>query len=42
MTDKLIERIQREAGVTNLVEILAERLAPGDLQSLMLEVYSAW
>jgi hypothetical protein len=29
----------REAGVPELVEILAERMAPTDLQSLMLEVY---
>jgi len=40
MTQALIARIQREAGVPNLVEILAERLLPSDFQSLMLEVYS--
>jgi hypothetical protein len=40
MTEELLKRIQREAGVPNLVEILTERLAPSDLQSLMLEVYS--
>jgi hypothetical protein len=36
---KIIERIEREAGVTGLVTILAERLSPTDLQSLLLEVY---
>jgi hypothetical protein len=35
----LLSRIEREAGVPGLVEILAERLAPTDLQSLLLEVY---
>ena len=37
--NKIIERIEREAGVPGLVSILAERLAPTDLQSLLLEVY---
>jgi hypothetical protein len=32
-------RIEREAGVPNLVTILADRLAPTDLQSLLLAVY---
>lgn len=35
----MIERIEREAGVPGLVSILAERLAPTDLQTLLLEVY---
>lgn len=35
----LINRIQREAGVADLVEILSERIGPTDLQSLLLEVY---
>ncbi len=35
----IIERIEREAGVPDLVNILASRLAPTDLQSLLLEVY---
>lgn len=35
----IVERIEREAGVENLVEILAERLSPTDLQSLLLEVF---
>jgi hypothetical protein len=39
MADGPIERIVREAGAADLVEILAERLAPTDLQSLLLEVY---
>jgi hypothetical protein len=34
-----IERIQREAGIADLVEILSERIGPTDLQSLLLEVY---
>jgi hypothetical protein len=39
MPDGLLERIVRESGVPDLVEVLAERLAPTDLQSLMMEVY---
>jgi hypothetical protein len=35
----IIERIEREAGVPGLIPILAERLTPTDLQSLLLEVY---
>ncbi len=38
--NKLIERIEREVGVDGLASILAERLNPSDLQSLMLEVYN--
>ncbi len=34
-----IKRIQREAGVADLVEILSERIGLADLQSLLLEVY---
>ena len=37
--DKIIERIEREAGIPGLVTILAERLAPTDLQSILLETY---
>jgi hypothetical protein len=37
--DKVIERIERTAGVPGLVSLLAERLSPTDLQSLLLEVY---
>jgi hypothetical protein len=37
--DKLIARIEREAGVPGLAALLAERLGPTDLQSLLLEVY---
>ena len=36
---KIVERIEREAGVPGLVSILAERLEPTDRQSLLLEVY---
>jgi hypothetical protein len=39
MPDGLLERIVRESGVPDLVQVLAERLAPTDLQSLMMEVY---
>ena len=39
MNDPLRERILREAGAPELIDVLAERLAPTDLQSLLLEVY---
>ncbi len=35
----IIRRIEREARVPNLSEILAERIKPTDLQSLLLDVY---
>jgi len=38
--NKLIQRIEREVGIEGLASILAERLNPSDLQSLMLEVYN--
>jgi hypothetical protein len=37
--DEIVERIEREAGVPGLASILAERLSPTDLQSLLLEVF---
>jgi hypothetical protein len=37
--NRIIERIVREAGVPDLVNVLAERLDPTDLQSLLLEVF---
>ena len=37
--NKIVERIERELGVPGLVSLLGERLAPTDLQSLLLEVY---
>ncbi|HSS97980.1 MAG TPA: hypothetical protein VLK33_13160 [Terriglobales bacterium] len=37
--NKILERIEREIGVPGLVNLLAERLTPTDLQSVMLEVY---
>jgi hypothetical protein len=37
--NKIVERIEREAGVPGLVSILAERLTPTDLQSILMEVY---
>lgn len=39
MSNPIVERIQREAGVPDLLDVLAERLDPTDLQSLLLEVY---
>ena len=36
---KIIERIEREAGVPGLLSLLAEKISPSDLQSLLLEVY---
>ena len=38
-THPILERIQREAGVPELIDVLIERLNPTDLQSLLLEVY---
>ena len=35
----IVERIEKDAGVPGLVAILSERLAPTDLQSLLLAVY---
>ncbi len=35
----IIARIERELGVPGLAEMLAERLNPSDLQSLLIEVY---
>jgi hypothetical protein len=37
--DDILHRIEREAGVPGLVDVLAERLAPADLSSLLLEVF---
>jgi hypothetical protein len=40
MTDsKIIERIEREMGISGLLALLTEKLNPSDLQSLLLEVY---
>jgi hypothetical protein len=39
MSDKIIERISREAGIEGLVEALSKQLSPTDLQSLLIEVY---
>jgi hypothetical protein len=39
--NKILKRIEAQAGVPGLAAILAERLAPTDLQSLLLEVYRA-
>jgi len=37
--DDIIRRIEQQAGVPDLAALLAQRLAPTDLQSLLLEVY---
>ena len=37
--DKIVERIERQAGVPGLASILADRLSATDLQSILLEVY---
>jgi len=39
MSTPLLDRILREGEAPDLLEILAERLSPTDLQSLLLEVY---
>lgn len=39
MSDQIIARIVRESGLPNLLEVLSERLAPTDLQSLLLAVF---
>lgn len=36
---RIIERIEKEAGVPHLADILTDRIAPTDMQSLLLEVY---
>ncbi len=36
---KTIERIERKAGIPGLAALLAERISPTDLQSLLLDVY---
>jgi len=36
---KIAQRISKETGIPDLVEILAERITPTDLQSLLIEVY---
>ncbi len=35
-----MNRIERDTGVPHLADILSDRLAPTDLQSLLLEVYA--
>ena len=39
LRSSIIKRIERDAGVPGLAEILTNRLAPTDLQSLLLEVH---
>ena len=38
-SNKILERLQRKAGVPGLLDALSERLSPSELTSLMLEVY---
>src|SRR2546430_6715577 len=37
---RIMNRIERDTGVPHLADILSDRLAPTDLQSLLLEVYA--
>ena len=37
--DEILERVVRQSGVADLLDLLSERLAPTDLQSLLIEVY---
>jgi hypothetical protein len=37
--NSILQRIEREAGISGLASILAEKLSPTDLQSLLLEMY---
>jgi hypothetical protein len=37
----IVERICRDAGISDLLEVLADRLSGSDLQSLLLEVFRA-
>lgn len=37
--NRIVARIERELGIPGIVSLLAERLAPTDLQSLLIEVY---
>jgi len=39
MTDRIIERILREAQAPDLIDVLADRLSLSDRQSVLLEVY---
>ncbi|MGH2461937.1 MAG: hypothetical protein ACRDIY_24030 [Chloroflexota bacterium] len=36
--DEILERVVRQSGVVELLDVLVERLAPTDLQSLLIEV----
>jgi hypothetical protein len=38
-SNKIIQRIERRLGIKGLVTLLAEKVSPTDLQSLLLEVY---
>lgn len=39
MPDPIVQRILREAGAPDLIDVLVERIAPSDLHSLLLAVY---
>jgi len=38
--DKILERIVKESGHPDVIDFLAEKLSPTDLQSLLLEIYN--
>ncbi len=40
MNHKLLARLEKETGVTDLVGLLAKKLSPADLQSLLMAVYA--
>lgn len=39
MAERPVDRVERQAGVPGLVDILSQRIPPTDLQSLLMEVY---
>jgi hypothetical protein len=39
MTNRIVDRIERKAGVPDLVKVLSEKLGAADLQSLPIEVF---
>lgn len=39
MQDKILERIARKTGITNLADVLCEQISGADLNSLLLEVF---
>jgi hypothetical protein len=39
MSNKIVERISKECGVSNLLKILSEKISATDLQTILLETY---